>query len=336
METRDLEESRHNSTTKNMVVRADAVDGQDGGFRIRVCRHSHCVRRSPGGKGKLERGTSLLHLLPKLSSQSFSDKTAKTGTGCDPPCSPPSRFCNAVMEANMKHRVISAGTAALAKSSAANVRRSKISGSSRHTRNISFVQPPGPGELPEGDVRKHLMTMDSGVRNPPLLGAKDFASPMAVSLSTHSMSPRSSALMEPLSIRDVLWILALSRLDSALPLLCDGGHRPCAACGDHTRVALLPQTNDPTIHLQNHPSVGPTHHLLCPRDEAYATTVSGSNRTTSKPWSPPQRLSPTWLGIFLAMRLRRRPLKNLTSTLERGGGTLRRGQSDRAAPNSRN
>ena len=142
----------------------------------------------------------------------------------------------------------------------------------------------------------HPMTMDSGVRNPPLLGAEDFASPVAVSLSTRSMSLLSSALMEPLSIRDVLWTLVLSGLDSALPLLCDGGRRPSAACGDHTRAALLPQINAPTIHLQNHPSVGPTRlDLLCPRDEAYGTTVSGSNRTTSKPWSPPQRLSPIWL-----------------------------------------
>ena len=52
----------------------------------------------------------------------------------------------------MKHSLTSLGTVALAKSSAADVKSSSVSVSSRHTLRISLVQPHGPGELLVGAV----------------------------------------------------------------------------------------------------------------------------------------------------------------------------------------
>ena len=54
------------------------------------------------------------------------------------------------MGANMEHLLTSPGTVALAKSSTTDVRSSSVSVSSEQTLRISFVQPPGPGELPVG------------------------------------------------------------------------------------------------------------------------------------------------------------------------------------------
>ena len=47
------------------------------------------------------------------------------------------------------------GASARAKSSAACKRRWRVSRSSKHTFSISYVHPPGPGELPEGALDKH-------------------------------------------------------------------------------------------------------------------------------------------------------------------------------------
>ena len=47
------------------------------------------------------------------------------------------------------------GASARAKSSAARSRRWRVSRSSKHTFKISYVHPPGPGELPEGALDKH-------------------------------------------------------------------------------------------------------------------------------------------------------------------------------------
>ena len=49
----------------------------------------------------------------------------------------------------------SPGTVARAKSSAALVRSNNVSLSPRRTLRISLEHPPGPGELPEGTLRKH-------------------------------------------------------------------------------------------------------------------------------------------------------------------------------------
>ena len=71
------------------------------------------------------------------------------------PRTPPSFFWRAVMVASTNERVTS-GVSALAKSSAADTSNANVSTSSRHTRRISFVQPPRPGALPDGAVRKHF------------------------------------------------------------------------------------------------------------------------------------------------------------------------------------
>ena len=52
-------------------------------------------------------------------------------------------------------RVAQSGAVPLAKSSAAADNNCNTSGSSRHTRNTSLVQPPGPEALPSGALRKH-------------------------------------------------------------------------------------------------------------------------------------------------------------------------------------
>ena len=57
------------------------------------------------------------------------------------PRTPQSRFCSAVMDANMNGRMASLGTAALSKSSAAELSTSNNSASSRHALRISFVLP---------------------------------------------------------------------------------------------------------------------------------------------------------------------------------------------------
>ena len=71
---------------------------------------------------------------------------------------PPSLFWRAVMEVSMKHWLTSLGTLALAKISAADVKSSSVSVSSKHTLRISLVQLPRPGKLPVGAVRKHFST----------------------------------------------------------------------------------------------------------------------------------------------------------------------------------
>ena len=108
----------------HVIVSPDPVFGQDGGFWVRVRHRSDCVSHTihprPGGKGKLERKgeQAFFHLSPKLARQGFRDKSPKTGTGGNPAHSP-SRFCSAVMEANMNGRM-APGTAALAELSKPN------------------------------------------------------------------------------------------------------------------------------------------------------------------------------------------------------------------------
>ena len=68
------------------------------------------------------------------------------------PLTPPSRFSRAV--ANIKHRVTLSGTSPRAKSAASN-NNDKISASSKQTRNISLVHPPGPGATPDGEPCRH-------------------------------------------------------------------------------------------------------------------------------------------------------------------------------------
>ena len=68
---------------------------------------------------------------------------------------PPSLLFKAVIDANMTERKIVSGTAAWAKSCAVAVTKNKSSRSSKQKRKISFVQLPGPEELPEGALRRH-------------------------------------------------------------------------------------------------------------------------------------------------------------------------------------
>ena len=68
---------------------------------------------------------------------------------------PQSLLFNAVIDANMNERKKVPSTAARAKSCAGAVTKNKISRSPKQTRKISFVQPPGPEELPESALRRH-------------------------------------------------------------------------------------------------------------------------------------------------------------------------------------
>ena len=74
------------------------------------------------------------------------------------PQTPPSLLFNVVIDANMNEQIIVSSTDALTKSCAAVVTENKISRSSKQTRKIFFVQPPGPEELCEGALWRHVAT----------------------------------------------------------------------------------------------------------------------------------------------------------------------------------
>ena len=71
------------------------------------------------------------------------------------PRTPPSFFCNAATVDIVNALVTVSGASARARSSAVRRRRWRVSLSSKHTFSISYVHPPGPGELPEGALDKH-------------------------------------------------------------------------------------------------------------------------------------------------------------------------------------
>ena len=133
------------------------------------------------------------------------------------PLTPPSFFCTAVIDANMNDFATSCGVSALAKSSAAETNNSSVSVSSRHTRSISFVHPLGPGELPDGAVRRHFAKVppsncngDFGNRSLPVgLGSAELDS---ASLATQLESRRSSVPEKLRSTR-----VSLSTLGHASP-----------------------------------------------------------------------------------------------------------------------
>ena len=72
------------------------------------------------------------------------------------PLTPPSGFCNAVMVATMSTRPTVDGTVPLARSSLAENNKWNNPRSSKQTRSISLVHPPGPGEQPAGASRRHF------------------------------------------------------------------------------------------------------------------------------------------------------------------------------------
>ena len=73
------------------------------------------------------------------------------------PRTPPSGFRSAIMVADMKALLALSGKKADARCSAARNNNWNTSQSSRHTRNISLLHPPGPGAQPDGALWKHWM-----------------------------------------------------------------------------------------------------------------------------------------------------------------------------------
>ena len=73
----------------------------------------------PWWKGQTGKVNKLLPPLSRIGAPGFSRQVSENWYRWQSPRTPPSRFCSAVMEANMNGRMASPGTAALAKSSAA-------------------------------------------------------------------------------------------------------------------------------------------------------------------------------------------------------------------------
>ena len=124
-----------------------------------ICHCANCVAdaicANPRRQSKLERGARLNILMNWRASVRATRRRNDVPVAM--PLTPPSVLDTAVMVAIVKSCVTSVGAEPRAKSSAASNSNWRTSQSSKQTRNISWLQPPGPGADPERAPLKHLV-----------------------------------------------------------------------------------------------------------------------------------------------------------------------------------
>ena len=204
-----------------MITCANPVDRHDGGLWVHVCGHPHVTHATHSDRANWNGAQVSSTTLPDCRASVFASGRRKRVPVATPPM-PPSRFCKAVMGASMKDRVTSPRTVALSKSSAA---MSNVSGSSRHTQSISFVQPP---------TAWRPVARLTVVRNPAPPVGKDFCRSCGrLSLDSLRVAKFFSANGAPVSV--ALKRLGLSEHGSDLP-------RPCVPVHWHLPASMNPDT----------------------------------------------------------------------------------------------